>query len=68
MENAITYKDLYLSFGEVISMDRLEIVQSPNRHGRLRLSAVMHASDVYSLYDQMNYLLSMEGGSKSKKE
>ena len=36
MENAITYKDLYLSFGEVISMDRLEIVQSPNRHGRLR--------------------------------
>lgn len=41
MKNAITYKDLYLSLGEVISIDKLEILQSPNHHGELRLSAVL---------------------------
>lgn len=41
MKNAITYKDLYLSLGEVISIDELEVLQNPNRHGELRLSAVL---------------------------
>lgn len=41
--NAVSYKDLYLSFGEVISIDELEIIQSPNRHGRLCLSAVLNS-------------------------
>lgn len=41
MKNAITYKDLYLSLGEVISIDKLEILQSPNHHGELYLSAVL---------------------------
>ncbi|MBD5393438.1 MAG: hypothetical protein HDR71_04045 [Lachnospiraceae bacterium] len=41
MENAITYKDIVLSLGEVISIDELEIRQSPGRHGELRLSAVL---------------------------
>lgn len=53
MENAITYKDLYLSFGEVISMDRLEIVQSPNRHGRLRLSAVLNGEGEGEVFDEL---------------
>ncbi len=41
MKNAITYKDIYLSLGEVISIDELEVCQSPNHHGELRLSAVL---------------------------
>lgn len=53
MENAITYKDLYLSFGEVISMDRLEIVQSPNRHGRLNLSAVLNGEGEGEVFDEL---------------
>lgn len=53
MESAITYKDLYLSFGEVISMDRLEIVQSPNRHGRLRLSAVLNGDGAGEAFDEL---------------
>lgn len=53
MENAITYKDLYLSFGEVISMDRLEIVQSPNRHGRLSLSAVLNGEGKGEVFDEL---------------
>lgn len=53
MENAITYKDLYLSFGEVISMDRLEIVQSPNRHGRLQLSAVLNGEGEGEVFDEL---------------
>lgn len=53
MESAITYKDLYLSFGEVISIDRLEIVQSPNQHGRLRLSAVLNGDGVGEVFDEL---------------
>ncbi len=53
MENAITYKDLYLSFGEVISMDRLEIVQSPDRHGRLSLSAVLNGEGREEVFDEL---------------
>ncbi len=41
MKNAITYKDIYLSLGEVISIDELEVCQSPNHHGELHLSAVL---------------------------
>lgn len=41
MKNAITYKDIYLSLGEVISIEELEISQRPNHHGELRLSAVL---------------------------
>lgn len=41
MKNAITYKDIYLSLGEVISIGELEIRQSPNHHGELHLSAVL---------------------------
>lgn len=41
MKNAITYKDLYLSLGEVISIEKLEIRQRPNDHGELRLLAVL---------------------------
>lgn len=41
MKNAITYKDLYLSLGEVISIEELEILQRPNHHGELRLLAVL---------------------------
>lgn len=41
MNHAITYKDLYLSLGEVISIDELKILQRPNRHGELYLSAVL---------------------------
>lgn len=53
MENAITYKDLYLSFGEVLSMDRLEIVQSPNNHGLLSLSAVLNGEGKGEVFDQL---------------
>lgn len=53
MENAITYKDLYLSFGEVISMDRLEIVQRPNQHGRLQLSAVLNGEGEGEVFDEL---------------
>ena len=53
MESSITYKDLYLSFGEVISMDRLEIVQSPNRHGRLNLSAVLDGEGEGEVFDEL---------------
>ena len=53
MENAITYKDLYLSFGEVISIDRLEIVQSPDKHGRLSLSAVLNGEGGGEVFDEL---------------
>lgn len=43
------------------------ILYSTGADGDNYISAVMHASDVYSLYDQMNYLLSMEGGKKAKR-
>lgn len=51
MANAITYKDLYLSFGEVISIDRLEITQSPNHHGQLVLSAVLDGEKEGEVFD-----------------
>lgn len=53
MENAITYKDLYLSFGEVISMDRLEIAQSPDKHGTLSLSAVLNGEGEGEVFDEL---------------
>ena len=53
MENAITYKDLYLSFGEVISMDRLEIIQSPDKHGTLSLSAVLNGEGGGEVFDEL---------------
>ena len=53
MENAITYKDLYLSFGEVISMEQLEIMQSPDRHGRLRLSAILNGEGEGEVFDEL---------------
>ncbi|MCM1124779.1 MAG: phage late control D family protein [Eubacterium sp.] len=53
MENAITYKDLYLSFGEVISMNRLEIVQSPDKHGTLSLSAVLNGEGEGEVFDEL---------------
>ncbi len=37
------------------------ILHSTGADGNSYISAVMHASDVYSLYNQMNYLLSIEG-------
>ena len=42
MKNGITYKDLNLSLGEVISIEELEIRQRPNHHGELHLSAVLN--------------------------
>lgn len=42
------------------------VLYSTGADGDNYISAVMHASDAYSLYDQMNYLLSMEGGSKKE--
>lgn len=42
MKNGITYKDLELSLGEVISIEELEIRQRPNHHGELHLSAVLN--------------------------
>lgn len=53
MENAITYKDLYLSFGEVISMDKLEIVQRPGQHGTLQLSAVLDGEREGEVFDEL---------------
>lgn len=53
MENAITYKDLYLSFGEVISMEQLEITQSPNRHGCMHLSAVLDGEGGGEVFDEL---------------
>lgn len=41
------------------------ILHSKDADGDSYISAVMHASDSYSLYDQMNYLLSMEGRLKN---
>lgn len=53
MGNAITYKDLYLSFGEVISMEKLEIIQSPGRHGRLKLSAILDGEKEGEVFDEL---------------
>lgn len=41
MKNAVTYKDIFLSLDDVLSIEELEIIQQPNRHGELRLSAVL---------------------------
>ncbi|MCH5263637.1 MAG: hypothetical protein J1F42_12045 [Lachnospiraceae bacterium] len=52
MRNAITYKDLYLSLGKVISIEELKVVQKPNRHGELRLLAVLDCEpDEISYYE-----------------
>ena len=53
MENAVTYKDIYLSFGEVISIDRLEITQSPGHHGQLILSAVLDGEKEGEVFDEV---------------
>lgn len=45
MEHAITYHDIFLSLGEVLSLDRLEIIQQPGRHGQLFLSAVLKSEE-----------------------
>lgn len=42
------------------------ILYSTGPDGSNYISVIMHASDVYSLYDQMNYLLGMEGKSKEE--
>lgn len=42
------------------------ILYSTGPDGNNYISVIMHASDVYSLYDQMNYLLGMEGKSKEE--
>ena len=44
------------------------ILYSTDSDGNGYISVVMHANDVYSLYSQMNYLLSMEGSKNTKKE
>lgn len=52
MRNAITYKDLYLSLGKVISIEELKVVQKPNCHGELYLSAVLDCEpDEISYYE-----------------
>ena len=43
------------------------VLYSTGPDGDNYISAVMNASDVYSLYSQMNYLLSMEGNGKRSK-
>lgn len=53
MGNAVTYKDLYLSFGGVVSMDRLEITQSPGQHGKLVLSAVLEGESEGEAFDRL---------------
>lgn len=53
MGYAITYKDLYLSFGEVISMDKIEIIQEPNKHGTLLLSAVLDGEQDGEVFDTL---------------
>ncbi len=42
------------------------ILYSTGPDGNNYISVIMHASDVYSLYDQMNYLLGLEGKSKEE--
>lgn len=53
MKNAVTYKDLSLSLGEVISMEELEIVQKPNRHGQMRLSATLYSDNEDTVFYEM---------------
>lgn len=52
MKNAVTYKDIYLSLGNVISIEDLEIIQFPNCHGEIRLSAVLNCEpDEMAFYE-----------------
>lgn len=52
MKQAITYKDIVLSLGKVISIGELSIKQSPNCHGELYLSAVLdNTDDEMAFYD-----------------
>lgn len=53
MRNGVTYKDLFFSFGEIISILDLKISQSPNQHAELSVTALLDAELGDSLFYEM---------------
>lgn len=53
MEQAITYKDLYLSYCGAATLESLEIIQRPDRHGRLCLTAVLDNDGEGEVFDRL---------------
>ena len=68
MKQAITYKDIGISLGKIISIERLEIRQKPGYHGELHLSAVLDSEEdemaFYDLPDTMTLTCEQEGKQK----
>lgn len=53
MEEGITYKDLFFSFGEILSILDLKIIQSPNRHGEMMVKALISGEQGERLFYEM---------------
>lgn len=53
MKKGITYKDLFFSFGDIISIKKLKIVQSPNEHAKLFITVLLDSQLGDSLFYQM---------------
>lgn len=53
MKNGITYKDLFFSFGEIISILDLKINHYPNRHAELSVTVLLDAEMGDSLFYEM---------------
>ncbi|WP_277408726.1 hypothetical protein [Lacrimispora xylanisolvens] len=53
MKNGITYKDLFFSFGEIISILDLKINHYPNQHAELSVTVLLDAEMGDSLFYEM---------------
>ncbi len=68
MKQAITYKDIALSLGKVISLEELSIRQSPNCHGELCLSAILDSKEeemaFYDMPEKITVTYKQEGSQR----
>ena len=69
MNEALTYKDLFFSFGKILHVDRFEIDELPDHHGRFAITAVLDADlekDIFfQVPDEISLLYRQNGEKKS---
>ena len=68
MNEALTYKDLFFSFGKILHVDRFEIDELPDHHGRFAITAVLDADlekDIFfQVPDEISLLYRQNGEEK----
>lgn len=68
MENAITYLDLSLSFGAIISIENIEITESPNRHSMLELIVVLEVEREQRIFNEVPEIITLYYKKDSEKK